>query len=170
MLFSATELVVICQGSNRNLTQRATRLYLLKSSSLGFSLSRKFVISLFLSPRTKNVKRWTDQCYSSVLLASKGKYILEACRKTDPKDNKPLEAPSPTSLNFGSSLFMFFSSPTRSSLCKLSQPRGWFVFLESLILVLGPSFVLFSRAFPFFVFFQPPPFWTPFSSSNYLTS
>ena len=39
---------------------------------------------------------------------------------------------------------------------------------EVLTLVLGPSSVLFFRAFPFLVF-QPPPFWTPVSYSNYLT-
>ena len=36
-------------------------------------------------------------------------------------------------------------------LCKLGQP-GVFVLPEVLTLVLGPSFVLFSRAFPFLVF------------------
>ena len=36
-------------------------------------------------------------------------------------------------------------------LCKLGQP-GVFVVPEVLALVLGPSFVLFSQAFPFFVF------------------
>ena len=42
-----------------------------------------------------------------------------------------------------------------------------FVLPEVLTPVLGPSFVLFSPAFPFFVF-QPLPFCTPFSYSNYL--
>ena len=37
-------------------------------------------------------------------------------------------------------------------LCKLGQPGVLFVFPEVLTPVLGPSFVLFSRAFPFLVF------------------
>ena len=37
-------------------------------------------------------------------------------------------------------------------LCKLGQPGVLFVLPEVLTLVLGPSFVLFSQAFPFFVF------------------
>ena len=52
-------------------------------------------------------------------------------------------------------------------LCKLGQP-GMLVLPEVLTPVLGPSFVLFLRAFPFLVF-KPPPFRTPFSYSNYLT-
>ena len=52
-------------------------------------------------------------------------------------------------------------------LCKLGQPGVLFVLPEVLTLVLGPSFVLFSWAFPFLVF-QPPPFWTPFSYSTCL--
>ena len=66
-------------------------------------------------------------------------------------------------------LFMFFFSPPPGpALCKLGNPGGMFLLPEVLTLVLGPSFVLFSRAFPFFVF-QPLPFWTPFSYSSYLT-
>ena len=37
-------------------------------------------------------------------------------------------------------------------LCKLGQPGVLFVLPEVLSLVFGPSFVLFSWAFPFFVF------------------
>ena len=37
-------------------------------------------------------------------------------------------------------------------LCKLGQPGGLFVLPEVLPQVLGPSFVLFSWAFPFLVF------------------
>ena len=37
-------------------------------------------------------------------------------------------------------------------LCKLGQPGVLFVLLEVLTRVLGPSFVLFSQAFPFLVF------------------
>ena len=44
-----------------------------------------------------------------------------------------------------------FSPPPEPALCKLGKPGGLFVLPEVLTLVLGSSFVLFSRAFPFFV-------------------
>ena len=65
-------------------------------------------------------------------------------------------------------LFLYVFPPSGPALCKLGQPGGLFVLPEVLILVLWPSFVLFSRTFPFLVF-QPPPFQTPFSYSDYLT-
>ena len=67
---------------------------------------------------------------------------------------------------FGSSIYMFFHSPG-PAVCKFGQPGEQFILPEVLIQVLGPSVVLFSWAFPF-LFFCPPPFWTPFSYSNYL--
>ena len=51
---------------------------------------------------------------------------------------------------FGSSFYMFFSSPG-SALCKLGLAKSA-VLPEVLTTVLGPSFVLFSQAFPFLVF------------------
>ena len=48
-------------------------------------------------------------------------------------------------------LFVCFSLP-EPVLCKLGQPGVFFVLHEVLTLVLGPSFVLFSRALPFLVF------------------
>ena len=48
-------------------------------------------------------------------------------------------------------LFICLSLPG-PALCKLGQPGVLFVLPEVLTLVLGPSFVLFSWAFPFFVF------------------
>ena len=48
-------------------------------------------------------------------------------------------------------LFICFSVP-EPVLCKLGQPEVSFVFPEALTPVLGSSFVLFSRAFPFLVF------------------
>ena len=68
---------------------------------------------------------------------------------------------------FGSSFLMFFPPPG-PALCKLGWPGVLFFLPEVLTQVLGPSFVLFLRAFPFLVV-QPPPFWTPVSYSNYLT-
>ena len=64
-------------------------------------------------------------------------------------------------------LFICLSLPG-PVLCKLGQPGVLFVLPEVLTLVLGPPFVLFSQAFPFLVFW-PPPFWTPFPYSTYLT-
>ena len=64
-------------------------------------------------------------------------------------------------------LYIFFSPPG-PALCKLGQPGVLLVLPEVLTLALGPPFVLFLWAFPFRVF-QPLPFWTPFSYSNYLT-
>ena len=58
--------------------------------------------------------------------------------------------------------------PPEPALCKLVQPGGLFVLPEVLTPDLRPSFVLFLPDFPSFVF-QPAPFWTPFSYSNYLT-
>ena len=68
-------------------------------------------------------------------------------------------------------IYIFFSSLfsyPEPALCKLGQPGVLFVPPGVLTPVFRPSFVLFSRAFPFLVF-QPPPFWTPFPYSNYLT-
>ena len=48
-------------------------------------------------------------------------------------------------------LFLCFSLPG-PVLCKLGQPGVLLVLPEVLTPVLGPSFVLFSRAFPFLVF------------------
>ena len=48
-------------------------------------------------------------------------------------------------------LFICFSLPG-AVLCKLGQPGVWSVLPKVLTLVLGLSFVLFSRAFPFLVF------------------
>ena len=50
-------------------------------------------------------------------------------------------------------LFLYvFSPPPGPSLCKLGWPGELFVLPEVLTLVLGPSLVLFLRAFPFLVF------------------
>ena len=48
-------------------------------------------------------------------------------------------------------LFICLSLPG-PVLCKLGQPGVLFVLPEVLTLVLGPSFVVFLQAFPFFVF------------------
>ena len=50
-----------------------------------------------------------------------------------------------------SSFYRFFP-PLGSALCKLGQAAVLFVLPEVLTPVLGPSSILFSRAFPFLVF------------------
>ena len=52
---------------------------------------------------------------------------------------------------FGSSFYMF-SPPPGPAVWKLGQPGVLFVLPEVPTLVLGPSFLLFSQAFPFLVF------------------
>ena len=52
---------------------------------------------------------------------------------------------------FGSSFYMFFPPPG-PALSKLGWPGVLFVLPEVLTPVLGPSFVLCLRAFPFLVF------------------
>ena len=51
--------------------------YLIPRITVLMYMLGKFVISSVPSQHSKYLKRWMDQCYSSVLLATKGKYILE---------------------------------------------------------------------------------------------
>ena len=67
----------------------------------------------------------------------------------------------------GTPLFLFFSPPLSLPCVNWATREGCLFHLRS-SLSPGPSFVLFSWSFPFFVS-QPLPFWTPFSQSNYLT-
>ena len=78
-------------------------------------------------------------------IESKGKYILEAWGQVDPKDSERRETPS----SILAPLFICFSPPPEPAVCKLGKSA---VLPEVLTLVLGPSFVLFSWAFPFCVF------------------
>ena len=148
------------------------------------------------SPQTNQCySLWTDQCYSSqmdqcysfMLQLSFIQKIKEntslsheglSTQKTQREDREnererkkkerehmhKRERPPAFWLLF---LYVFFH-PSGPALCKLGQPGVLLVLLEVLTLILRPSFVLFSRAFPFLVF-QPPPFWTSFPYSNYLT-
>ena len=69
----------------------------------------------------------------------------------------------------GSSFYMFFLPPGLPYVNWASQECCLFYLRSSLRSSdLRPSFVLFSRAFPFLVFY-PPPFWAPVSHFNYLT-
>ena len=125
-------------------------------------LSREWVISSVLSHHSKNLKWWTDRYYSSVLSGKQMKIYLWGMRMGQPKSSKEKRSPR---FNIGYSFYVFFS-PLEPVLCKLGYPGRLFVLPEVLTpQVLRSSFVLFSRAFLFFVF-QSPPFWTPFSYSN----
>ena len=135
-------------------------------------MSGEFVISSVLSQHNENLKRQTSvtplrrtSVTAQFYLSSKGTYILEAREHADPKDVKRREA---LQSNFDPFFTCFFPHPPEPAPCKLGYPGGLFVLPEVLTLVLGPSFVLFSQAFPFLVFL-PSPFWTSFSYSNYLT-
>ena len=119
------------------------------------------VISSVLSRCRKKFKR-RNWCHSSVPLG-KTKDSTPSRRWADPKTKRRAVPILPGFLLLYTCLL-----PREPALSKLGEPGGLFVLPEVLTPVLGPSFVLFSRAFPFFVF-QPPPFWTPFSYSNYLT-
>ena len=64
-----------------------------------------------------------------------------------PAHGRKRERPPP----FGSSFYMI-SLPPGPAPRKLGKPAGLFVLPEVLTPVFGPSFVPFSRAFPFLVF------------------
>ena len=95
----------------------------------------------------------TAQCYSSILFRRElenpssrreGTLIQRLEEKSIPACRRERELAL-------ASLFICLSLPG-PVLCKLGQPGVLFVLSEVLTLALGPSFVLFSLAFPFFVF------------------
>ena len=105
----------------------------------------------------------TKQCYSAVLqlsvtalfyLEDSRKIHLRGVRARRSKDTGRRARPSVRERERElvlAPLFTCFSLPG-PVLCKLGQPGVLFVLPEVLTPVLGPSFVLFSRAFPFLVF------------------
>ena len=96
---------------------------------------------------SKNLRRWTDQCYSSVLFGKQRKIHPRGLSVGQPKDAKRR-----VRLNFGSSFYMLFFSSCLSLpyINWASEERR--ASSEGLTAVFGPSFVLFSWAFSFFVF------------------
>ena len=74
---------------------------------------------------------------------------VRACRPTDAKRRAPQSAGAAWGVG-GGELWLLFVSPG-PVLCKLGQP-GVFILPEVLTPVLGPSFVLFLRAFLFLIF------------------
>ena len=91
---------------------------------------------------------------------------VRARRSKDGKRRAPHRAGERERRELWFFFFICFSVPG-PVLCKLGQPGVLFVLPEVLTQVFGPSFVLFSWAFPFLVF-QSLPFWTPFPYSNNL--
>ena len=111
----------------------------------------------------------TDKCNSSVLQHNfiqkiAGKYTLEERGHADPKTQREERERGAPSLWL---LFLYVPFPTPGLLFVNWASQECCFLCEVLTPVLGPSFVLFSRAFPFLVF-QPPPFWTPLSYSKRL--
>ena len=126
-------------------------------------MSGKCVISLVLSHCSKNLKQWTSvraQFYS----ASKRKYILEVWGQASPKEVKRREASGLILLPF---LYVFLL-PLSLSDVNWASLEGCLLHLRFSLRFLVLPLFCFSGLFPFFVFL-PSLFWTPFSSSNYLT-
>ena len=99
----------------------------------------------------------TAQCYSSILFRREqenpssrheGTSIQRYEKKSAPVCGGERERERELAL---APLFICLSLPG-PVLCKLGQPGLLFVLPEVLTPVLGPSFVLFSQAFPFLVF------------------
>ena len=114
----------------------------------------------------------TSPCYSSILFRKQQKIPSSRCEGIPTQRCEEKRVGEHASM-WGrerelalAPLFICLSLPG-PVLCKLGQPGVLFVLPEVLTLVLRPSFVLFSQAFPLPVF-QPPSFWTPFPYSTYL--
>ena len=110
-------------------------------------VSGEFVIFLVLSLCGKNLKQRTDQCYISVLQLS---FIWQAKENTSlrhecgPNQKTRREKPQFWLL------LLYFISPSPSLPCvKWASQEDSLFYLRFSLPVLGPSFVLFSWAFPF---------------------
>ena len=112
----------------------------------------------------------TAQCYSSILFRRQQENPSSRREGRSIQRHEETSAPAcgkERALALAP-LFICLSLPG-PALCKLGHPGVLFVLPEVLTpMILGPSFVLFSQAFPLLVF-QPPPFSTPFPYSTYLT-
>ena len=126
------------------------------------SLLGEYIISSVLSHRSKNLKRQT-----SVTAQLKLSFIWQAKENTS-QSREGTPSQKKREAQFWLLFLYVWSPPPEPVLCKLGQPGELFVSPEGLTPVLRFSFVLFLQASPVFVF-QPSPFRTPFSYSNYLT-
>ena len=151
----------------------------------------EFGIFSVLSRCNKNLKRRTDQRYSpwmynptdqcsSPQMDQCSSPMLQLAFIQKVKENTSSrsegmatqetqrEAPDPIL----APLFMFFLLPLGLLYVNWASQECCLFYLRSSVrsslFYFCSSFVLFLQAFPFLVF-QPPPFWIPFSYSNYLT-
>ena len=109
------------------------------------SLLGEFAIPLVLCLRSKNLKQWTDQCYSSVLFGKQRKMHPGGVRAGWPKRCKEKWDQR---LNFGSSFNMFFLLPLKLPYLNwVSQEGCWFHLRFSLFSSDLPLFY-FHRVFP----------------------
>ena len=127
-------------------------------------LSGEFVISSVLSHCSKNLKWWTDQCYSSILFGKQRKIHTWSLRTGRPKRS---EERSP-GLILAPLFIFFFLLPLSLSYINLASQEGCLFHLRFSLQSLDLPLFYFHGLFPFFAFW-PPPLWTPFSYSNYLT-
>ena len=110
-----------------------------------FLLLGESIISSVLSHRSKNLKWLTNQCYSSVLLASKGKYIFKVWGQADPKNGKRREA----SILLGFLLLYFCLLPTPTTLyVNWAIQEGCLFYLRSSLQSLDLPLFYFPRLFP----------------------
>ena len=131
-----------------------------------FFLSGEYVISSVLSHHNKNLKRWTSvtafkqivsqfldrsvlqlRVISQFYLENEGKYIIEAWGLPKRRKEKR-ETPGPLAPLF----VCFFYSPLSLLYVNWASQEWLFVLPKVLTPVPGPSFVLFSPAFPILVF------------------
>ena len=109
-------------------------------------MSGECVISSVLSHQGKNLKQGMNQCYSSVLLGKTKDNIPSRSQGRRTRKTKRREV----SILLGFLLLYICFLPAEPALWKLDKSGGLFVLSEVYTLVLGPSFVLFQWAFPFF--------------------
>ena len=132
---------------------------------IGMDVSGEFVISLILQKFEAMDRSALQPCVISsdgpvlelhvtaqFYLESKGKYILEVWEWANPKDTKRREVTGPTLAPLFIWFFFFFPSSPSTCPMQIGLVRKAVCFTKVLTLVLGPSFILFSQDFPFFVF------------------
>ena len=117
----------MCLLIYKGLTSRLFHLSLLLALSIYIYIyiSGECVIYSVLSCCSKNLKRWTDQCYSSVLFRKQRKIHPWDMRACQPKRWEEKRKPQP---NFGSSFYMFFLLPLSLPYVNWASQEGCFVF------------------------------------------
>ena len=113
---------------------------------------------------------WMDQCYSSMLQLNFIQKVKEntSLRHEGMPTQKMQREERPLAQFWFFFLYVFFFLPLGLPCVNWASQECCLFYPRSSLGALRPFFVLFLRAFPFLII-QPPPFWTPFSYSNYLT-